>query len=125
MRFVGLLLAAFAFVQQAQAADLGGVLRGAMVEGGAPRLCALERRLFWRPARLFERRHGLYQGAELQVSFILSETALQNNSNVSNLGVMGVEGTSRPTYGAFVGYNLQWDNAIVGVEFNYNHVNTG
>ena len=30
MRFVGLLLAAFAFIQQAHAADMGGILRGAM-----------------------------------------------------------------------------------------------
>ena len=125
MRFVGLLLAAFAFVQQASAADLGGILRGAMVEVGRPAYVRWSGAYFGGQLGYSSASMDFSNAQQSQVAFILSETALENNSNVSNWGVMGVEGTSRPTYGAFLGYNLQWDNAIVGVEFNYNHVHTG
>jgi outer membrane immunogenic protein len=125
MRFVGLLLAAFAFIQQAHAADMGGILRGAMFELGRP---------------AYMRWGGAYVGGQLgyssasmdfsnaqqsQVAFILRELALETNSNASEWGLMGIEGTSRPTYGAFLGYNMQWDNAVFGVEVNWNHVHTG
>jgi len=26
------------------------------------------------------------------------------------------------TYGAFIGYNAQWENAVLGIELNYNHM---
>jgi outer membrane immunogenic protein len=62
---------------------------------------------------------------ESQVAFMLREAAVEANSHVSQWAVMGIEGTSRPAYGAFLGYNMQWDNVIIGVEFNWSHVHTG
>ena len=39
--------------------------------------------------------------------------------DVSGWNVFGQASTSAVTYGGFVGYNAEWDNVILGVEFNY------
>jgi outer membrane immunogenic protein len=41
--------------------------------------------------------------------------------SVSNLVSLGTDTGKAPTYGAFVGYNWQFDDLIVGFEANYNH----
>ncbi len=125
MRYVGLLLAAFAFIQQAHAADMGGVLRGAMVEVGRPAYVRWSGAYFGGQVGYSSASMDFSNAQQSQVAFILREAAIENSSHVSNWAVMGIEGTSRPTYGAFLGYNLQWDNVIVGAELNYNHVHTG
>jgi outer membrane immunogenic protein len=125
MRFVGVILAAFAFIQQAQAADMGGVLRGAVSELGRPAYIRWGGFYFGGQLGYSTASLDFSKAQESQVAFILRESALEANSNISGWGVMGIEGTSRPAYGAFLGYNMQWDNVIVGIEFNYNHVHGG
>jgi outer membrane immunogenic protein len=121
MRLVGFGLAAFAFVHQAQAADIGGVLRGAMFELGRP---------------AYTRWGGYYAGGQLgyahadmdfsraaasQVAFILREAALEDSGQVSQWDLLGKGNTANAVYGAFAGFNRQWDSAVFGIELNYNH----
>jgi opacity protein-like surface antigen len=39
--------------------------------------------------------------------------------------VLGSRATSSAGVGGFVGYNFQWDNAIIGLELNYTHASLG
>ena len=43
--------------------------------------------------------------------------------SVSNWVSLGDDTSKAPTYGAFVGYNWQFDDLILGFEANYNHTN--
>lgn len=40
---------------------------------------------------------------------------------ISNLATTGRPGGAGASLGLFVGYNAQWDEAVLGVEFNYSH----
>src|SRR5262245_29573803 len=40
---------------------------------------------------------------------------------VSAWATMGTNTSSAASYGAFVGYNTQWDEVVLGFEVNYNH----
>ncbi len=54
------------------------------------------------------------------VAFALRETALEQESQPSLWQVLGKSSTSASGYGAFVGFNSQWEDAILGLELNYN-----
>jgi outer membrane immunogenic protein len=43
--------------------------------------------------------------------------------SVSNWASLGTDNGKAATYGAFVGYNWQYDDIILGFEANYNHTN--
>jgi len=45
------------------------------------------------------------------------------NAGVQHWQVMGKYDASGSSVGGFAGYNTQWDDAVVGIEFNYNWVN--
>lgn len=45
------------------------------------------------------------------------------NDVVPQWELLGVEHTTSPGFGGFVGYNWQWDDAIVGVEAGYTRLN--
>ncbi len=55
------------------------------------------------------------------VAFSLRELVLEAQAAPSRWRVLGVADTGSAGFGAYTGYNAQWDNAIVGVEFNYTH----
>src|SRR2546423_3906800 len=54
------------------------------------------------------------------VAFILRNTTLENEAQVSRWTTLGKADTSHIHYGAFVGYNTRWDEGILGFEINYN-----
>jgi outer membrane immunogenic protein len=54
------------------------------------------------------------------VAFALRETALENESHPSLWQVLGKTSTSASSYGAFAGFNTQWEDVILGFELNYN-----
>jgi opacity protein-like surface antigen len=54
---------------------------------------------------------------------LLRNTTIENEAPVSNWPVLGKVDTTAINYGGFVGYNVQWDCAVVGVELNYNRTN--
>lgn len=55
------------------------------------------------------------------VAFSLRETALEQVVSPSNWQVLGKTGEDAIGYGGFFGYNMQWQDAILGVELNYTH----
>ena len=54
------------------------------------------------------------------VSYILSNTELQ--PIVSSWATLPKGSTGSPSFGAFIGYNYQWDDVVLGAELNYNHM---
>ncbi len=113
-------LIALTFASPAIAADLDlDILRGPLPVGPAT----------------FTRWSGFYVGgqigytnanAEFQnatqpgLGYALRETTLENEFNVSQWPTLGTANQSAPTYGGFVGYNIQWQDAVLGVEANLN-----
>jgi outer membrane immunogenic protein len=55
------------------------------------------------------------------VAFALRNTVLENEQDPSQYQVLGHADTGAAGVGAFIGYNTQWDSAILGVDFNYTH----
>jgi outer membrane immunogenic protein len=59
-------------------------------------------------------------GTSSQVSYILSNTELENL--VSSWATLPKASSGTQSYGGFVGYNYQWGAIITGFEANYNHM---
>jgi opacity protein-like surface antigen len=79
---------------------------------------------------------GFYAGGQLSYSGAgadfsgasapLVQFSLRNSTVLAQMApdqwqVLGTRDTSAPGFGGFVGYNTQWDNAVIGLEFNYTH----
>jgi outer membrane immunogenic protein len=58
------------------------------------------------------------------IAYVLRDTALEVNSKPSELPALGVADNSAFSYGAFVGFNSQWQNLMLGVEADFNHTTT-
>jgi opacity protein-like surface antigen len=54
------------------------------------------------------------------IAYLLRTTALERQQAPSEWGVLGHSDTSGTSYGGFVGYNMQWSDAILGVDLHYN-----
>ena len=54
------------------------------------------------------------------IQFMLRETTIENEQPVSDWRLLGKADTTASHYGGFIGYNWQWDQAVVGVEGHYN-----
>jgi outer membrane immunogenic protein len=57
---------------------------------------------------------------ESLISHMLRETALEQQSRPSEWEVLGKNSTSGAFGGGFVGFNTQWDDAMLGIELHYN-----
>ena len=57
------------------------------------------------------------------IKFLLRDTTIEQDEQVSNWSVLGTQTPLSISLGGFVGYNMEWENLIVGLELNYNHVN--
>jgi outer membrane immunogenic protein len=55
------------------------------------------------------------------VSYTLRNTTLENEINPSEWSVLGNGSAQHSGFGAFAGYNTQWQDLIIGVEANYTH----
>ena len=56
------------------------------------------------------------------ISFILRNTAIEQNQQISQWTVLGQRFPTSASFGGFVGYNVQFEDTIVGFEVNYNHL---
>jgi opacity protein-like surface antigen len=54
------------------------------------------------------------------VAFMLRNTDIESTFNISGWTTLGKRDTPGTSYGGFIGYNFQWDDAVLGIEFNYN-----
>ncbi|RIK97274.1 MAG: hypothetical protein DCC74_08185 [Proteobacteria bacterium] len=55
------------------------------------------------------------------IASLLAYTEVENEMAVSQWPLMGKESARGNGYGAFIGYNAQWDDVVIGVEANYMH----
>jgi len=116
------LLCALAFVgavQSASAADLGdSFLRGSTVvsQPGDPRWDG-----FYFGAHVGANTAGadLSGSTKDLVGSILRESTFLSVFNVSDWRVLGKADTTGSSFGGFIGYNTQWDGAILGIEGTY------
>jgi outer membrane immunogenic protein len=53
------------------------------------------------------------------IDFVLRDAAVEVAA--SQLQPLGPSNTARPTFGAFLCYNVQWDDAVTGVEATYHY----
>lgn len=53
------------------------------------------------------------------VAFVLRETTIENEFNVSDWDLLGRRTASGFGFGAFAGYNTQWENVILGIDVTY------
>ncbi len=60
------------------------------------------------------------KGSSSQINFILANTELQ--PVVSTWTTLPKGTTGGQSFGGFFGYNVQWENVILGGELNYNHL---
>lgn len=130
---VVLCVAAAADSGAAFAGSLDDVLRGSKYDTVAQ---APPRYVPGKPT--YFRWEGFYAGAQYGRSFAgmdfgsgtqsLIDYILRNDvvgTHVSNWTTLSNTSTSMNSYGAFVGYNMQWEDAVVGFELNYNRVASG
>ena len=124
MRRLLLAAAMFGVVSGATAADMPDILRGSLSAGPVPTVN-------WQ---------GFYIGAQAgygssDENFSGSNStmlaALLSNNVVEEMGVsrwnlgLGKNSARAPGYGAFTGYNWQWDDVVIGVEASYLHGSFG
>jgi outer membrane immunogenic protein len=60
---------------------------------------------------------GATEGLMAQMLRVL---AVESEHHVSQWGVLGKANPSGLSYGAFVGYNTQWSDVVVGIDLHYN-----
>ncbi len=112
-------LALLAFAGTAVGADLGPYLRGGQYEEPIPAY----------------RWSGVYGGGQVGfsvagidftggvgslIAHILRVTAIEQDQHISNWPLLGKRNPSGVSFGGFVGYNWQWEDAVTGIELNYN-----
>jgi opacity protein-like surface antigen len=56
------------------------------------------------------------------VAFILRNTSIERDQNISGWTVLGSRHPTNTGFGGFIGYNVSWENVVFGGEINYNHV---
>ena len=62
-----------------------------------------------------------FSGATQQlIAYLLRTTALENQQHPSEWGVLGKSNPTGSSFGGFVGYNVQFSDVIVGLDFHYN-----
>jgi opacity protein-like surface antigen len=60
------------------------------------------------------------EGTSDLVAYILRNTTLENEAHVSQWTTLPKAGTHGTSWGLFAGYNMQFGDAVIGVEANYN-----
>jgi outer membrane immunogenic protein len=55
------------------------------------------------------------------IAEMLRNTSIEQDEQISQWSVLGSRNPVSNSYGAFVGYNYEWQSVILGMEVNYNH----
>jgi opacity protein-like surface antigen len=61
------------------------------------------------------------QAAGSELSYVLRDTAIEADQGISGWTVLGSRLPTSTGYGAFVGYNSEWECLVLGAEVNYTH----
>ncbi|WP_170149659.1 outer membrane protein [Rhodoplanes roseus] len=57
------------------------------------------------------------------IAYMLNGTTIESEARVSKWTTLPRAGLSSAGWGGFVGYNAQWDDAVLGIELNYTRFN--
>jgi outer membrane immunogenic protein len=125
MRRLLLAVVMFGAASAARAADMPDFLHGSLLPSApAPRV-------IWQ---------GFYVGGQAgygssdenfngattnQIATMLFDTTIENEYHISQWPLLGKESQRNPSFGGFGGYNSQWDDVVIGLEFSYSHGNAG
>jgi opacity protein-like surface antigen len=120
MRRLLLVAATFGVASVAQGADLPDFLRGGFSPSPAPRVN-------WQG--YYVGAQGGYGASDMNftgatqsvAAHLLADTTIDSGGSVSDLPVGGKISVHGSGIGGFAGYNSQWDDVVVGVEFSYLH----
>lgn len=64
------------------------------------------------------------QAAGNELSYVLRDTAIEADEGISGWTVLGSRTPTSTGYGAFLGYNSEWECLVLGAEVNYTHLNS-
>jgi opacity protein-like surface antigen len=122
MRCVLASLAVLGSAPQASAADLG-ILRGSDVYGPGPAVYYNWSGIYLGGQAGYANANGSFANATASlIAHMLRNTTLENDAQVSQWTVLGSADVRDVSYGAFIGYNSQWEQVVLGVEANYNRI---
>jgi opacity protein-like surface antigen len=106
---------------EASAADLGDILRGSTpYEPGVPTYFRWEGFYAGGQVGYGNAQADFGNGVSSLVGFILRNSEEENVMQPSTWTTLQNQNRNGSSYGAFAGYNSQWDDVVLGVELNYN-----
>ncbi|AXK81319.1 porin family protein [Pseudolabrys taiwanensis] len=59
-----------------------------------------------------------------QISYILRNTTIENEGNVSGWTTLPSTSSNSRQYGGFIGYNWQWSELVLGADLSYNYMSS-
>lgn len=127
MRKLMVAVALLGMMQSAHAADMPDfpVLRGSFEEGLSRRSVNWQGYYVGGQAGYGSTDENFTGATNTQIARLLSLTTIENEFHVSQWPLMGKESQRSTSYGAFGGYNAQWEDIVLGVEFSYMHGKSG
>jgi outer membrane immunogenic protein len=103
------------------AADMPEFLRGSLVGESVTRWDGFN---FGAQAGLTNMNANFGNSTSSLVAFILRNTELQDQFQPSTWTTLPSATADGSQYGAFVGYNFQWDQLVIGFDLAYNHTSS-
>jgi hypothetical protein len=114
-------LALALFAQSATAADLGNTLRGSFTSATASRWDGVN---FGVHTGLSNLNADFSNSVTKLLEDLLNHDSIEVEDNVSSWPLMSTQATNSRTYGAFLGYNVQWDELVLGFDVAYNRLSS-
>lgn len=110
-------LVAAAPADRAMAADWPDALRGSLT----PTYARWDGWQFGVQAGIANMRTDFANSTSSMVAFILRNTTQENEFSPSNWAALSPDETNGAVFGAFLAYNMQWEQLVLGVDVGYNY----
>jgi outer membrane immunogenic protein len=105
----------------AQAADMPDFLRGSLLPSGPSPTVNWQGFYVGGHAAVGESDMNFTASTRSIAARLLADTAIEESGQVSTWPLGGKVSTRGTGFGGFAGYNSQWDNVVLGLEFSYLH----
>jgi opacity protein-like surface antigen len=117
-------LLAVAFCDHARAADLSDddILRGSFIADPSPGYVRWDGLQVGVHAGYSNMNADFGNSSSGQVSYILRNTTIENEMHPSDWTTLPSDTTNSSQFGAFIGYNVQWDELVLGFDVGYNRM---